>query len=103
MESDDELDNFRLQVRSIQKQLEQRKHEKKKEKGAAKPHVGVPQEDLDLQAGNLNDWWVCRRLRYRLQKLPYSVATWIVLQYCNHLFVCLFVCFSTCQHSLGDR
>ncbi|XP_075877747.1 coiled-coil domain-containing protein 13 [Nelusetta ayraudi] len=56
MERDDGLDNFRLQVQLVMKQLEQRKHEKSKEKkGAAKGNVKVPQDDMDVQAGTLNN------------------------------------------------
>lgn len=54
MERDDGLDNFRLQVQMVMKQLEQRKHEKSKEKkGAARG--SVPQDDLDVQEGTLNN------------------------------------------------
>lgn len=56
MEREDGLDNFRLQVQLVMKQLEERKHEKSKEKkGAAKGNVKVPQDDLDVQAGTLNN------------------------------------------------
>lgn len=56
MERDDGLDNFRLQVQLVMKQLEQRKHEKSKEKkGAAKGNGKVPQDDLVVQAGTLNN------------------------------------------------
>lgn len=54
MERDDGLDNFRLQVQMVMKQLEQRKHEKSKGKKAA-AKGNEPQDDLDVQEGASND------------------------------------------------
>lgn len=54
MESDDGLDNFRVQVQMVMKQLEERKHEKSKGKKAT-AKGDVPQDDLEVQGGTSNN------------------------------------------------
>lgn len=73
MEHDAELSDLRLQFQALQQQQEQRKLNRKKEKGANRLQLSVAQDDLDLsrqgvQADNPKDRWVLQQLKQMCTK-----------------------------------
>lgn len=68
MEHDAELSDLRLQFQALQQQQEQRKLNRKKEKGANRLQLSMAHDDLDLsrqgvQAENPKDRWVLQQLK----------------------------------------